>query len=177
MAGPARVARGLVFFSPVASQPSRLPTLAEVNDKVRDDVVKQKAQEMATARAKELAASLQGNFAKAAKAAGLEVKTTELVTRGTPWPGVGISPAVDEAIFAQPAGGTTGPVTTDTATVIAHVLEHPVVTPGEEAAASASLRQELENDRRSRFFGAYMQKARNRMKIEVNEEVLKAITG
>jgi peptidyl-prolyl cis-trans isomerase D len=177
VAGPARVARGLVFFSPVGSQPSRLPALSEVTQKVRDDVVKQKAQDLATEKAAALATSLKGNFAQAAKAAGLEVKTTELVTRGTAWPGVGVNAALDDAIFAQPVGGTTAPVGTGTATVIAHVLEHESVKPDDEAKAADALRRELESDRRGRFFAAYMVKARNRMKIQVNDEVLKAITG
>jgi peptidyl-prolyl cis-trans isomerase D len=177
VAGPARVAQGMVFFAPTGTQPSRLPDLTEVKDKVKDDVVRQKAQELTRARASELAGKLNADFAGAARAAGLEVKTTELVARGTAWPDAGISAALDRAIFAEPAGGTTGPVTTDTATVVAHVVEHQQVKPEDEASASASLRQELEADRRSKFFGAYMQKARNRMKISVNEEVLRAITG
>ncbi len=56
-------------------------------------------------------------------------------------------------------------------------VQHPAVKPEEEAAAAASLRQELENDRRGRFYSAYMVKARNRMKIEVNQDVLQAVTG
>ena len=36
--GPMRVARGQVFFTTVGSEPSRLPTLAEVKEKVHDDV-------------------------------------------------------------------------------------------------------------------------------------------
>jgi len=40
-----------------------------------------------------------------------------------------------------------------------------------------TLRQELETDQRSKFFGAYMSKARDRMKINVNGELLRTITG
>jgi peptidyl-prolyl cis-trans isomerase D len=175
--GPIRTARGMIFFTPTGSQPSRLPAIAEVKDKVREDATREKARELTKARAAALASSFKGDFAHAAKAAGLEVKSTEVVTRGTAWPDVGISPALDSAIFAQPAGGVTGPVTTDAATVIAHVLERQDVKPEEMTTARESLRQELENDRRSRFFGAYMLKARDRMKIEIDQDVLRAITG
>jgi peptidyl-prolyl cis-trans isomerase D len=175
--GPIRTARGMIFFTPTGSQPSRLPAIAEVKDKVREDATREKARELTKARAAALASSFKGDFAHAAKAAGLEVKSTEVVTRGTAWPDVGISPALDSAIFAQPAGGVTGPVPTDAATVIAHVLERQDVKPEEMTTARESLRQELENDRRSRFFGAYMLKARDRMKIEIDQDVLRAITG
>ena len=133
---------------------------------------------MTKTKAAALAAALSGSdFAKAAKAAGLEVKTSELVARGTAWPDVGISPALDQAIFAQPGGGVTAPVTTDAATVIAHVVEHQDINPQDLATAHEGLKQEIENDKRSRFFGAYMVKARDRMKIAVDQEVLRSLVG
>jgi len=178
VSGPVTTARGLVFFAVVGTEPSRVPQLAEVKDKVRDDVTRQKARELTKTKAAALAASLSGaDFAKAAKAAGLDVKTSELVSRGTAWPDVGISPALDQAIFAQPAGGVTAPVTTDAATVIAHVVEHQDINPQDLATAREGLKQELENDKRSRFFGAYMVKARDRMKIDVDQEVLRSLVG
>jgi peptidyl-prolyl cis-trans isomerase D len=178
VSGPVTTARGIVFFAVVGTEPSRLPQLAEVKDKVRDDVTRQKARELTKTKAAALAASLSGaDFAKAAKAAGLDVKTSELVARGTAWPDVGISPALDQAIFAQPAGGVTAPVTTDAATVIAHVVEHQDVNPQDLATAREGLKQEIENDKRSRFFGAYMVKARDRMKIAVDQEVLRSLVG
>ncbi len=178
VAGPVTTARGIVFFSVVGTEPSRLPQLAEVKDKVKEDVTRQKARELTKTKAAALAASLSGaDFAKAAKAAGLEVKTSELVARGTAWPDVGISPALDQAIFAQPAGGVTPPVTTAAATVIAHVVEHQDINPQDLATAREGLKQELENDKRSRFFGAYMVKARDRMKIEVDQDVLRSLAG
>ena len=169
MSGPARTARGLVFFAAAATEPSRLPTLAEVKDKVHERC---RAAEGARPDEDEGGGadgwSRAADFGQAAKAAGLEVKTSELVARGTAWPDVGISPALDSAIFAQPSGGVTAPVTTDNATVIAHVVEKQEAKPEELTKTKDALRQELETDQRSKFFGAYMAKARDRMKINVN---------
>ena len=39
------------------------------------------------------------------------------------------------------------------------------------------VREELLNDRRGRFFGAYMGKAKQRMKIQVNREALQRVVG
>ena len=177
VSGPVRTARGIVFFTTTGRQDSRIPTLAEVKDKVRDDALMQKARELATTRAESLASGLSTNFAAAAKSAGLEVKSSEIVARGTAWPDVGISPAVDEAVFQQPVGGVTKPIATDGGTVIARVVDRQGTTPDELAKARDGLKKELVTDRRTKFFSAYMLKARERMKIQVNEEALRTVAG
>ena len=58
VAGPARTPRGLVFFAPTGTQASRLPVLAEVKDKVREDAIGAKARELTRARAASLATDL-----------------------------------------------------------------------------------------------------------------------
>ena len=70
-----------------------------------------------------------GDFDAAAKAAGLEVKTTDLIARGAPIADVGVSPAVDAAAFALPAGGVSDPIVTDNGAVIVKVLEKKDATP------------------------------------------------
>ena len=167
----------MVFFTTTGRQESGIPKLADVKDKVRDDVVMQKARELARKRAEALASGLSTNFAAAAKSAGLEVKSTEIVTRGTAWPDVGISPAVDEAVFQQPAGSVTTPIATDGGTVIARIVERQAPTPEEIAKARDGLKKELLNEKRTKFFSAYMLKARERMKIQVNEEAFRALAG
>ena len=47
-----------------------------------------------------MAQAAKTNFAAAAKAAGVEVKSTELITRGAALPEVGINTAVEDAVFA-----------------------------------------------------------------------------
>ena len=83
-----------------------MPKLDEVKDRVRDEVVKQKARDLSKQKAAELAAKLKAapDFEKAAKAAGVEAKTTELITRDAPIPDLGVAPAVDDAAFTLPVG-------------------------------------------------------------------------
>jgi hypothetical protein len=57
------------------------------------------------------------------------------------------------------------------------VLERQDVKPAEMAASRESVRQDLVNERRTDFFTAYMVKARQRMKIELNREVLNNMLG
>ncbi len=102
-----RVATGWVFGTVTGRQDPYIPQLDEVKTKVADDVKQEKATEMAKQRASAIAADLKTSkdFAAAAKKAGLEVKTTELISRGSAIPDLGISEAVDAAAFALPQGG------------------------------------------------------------------------
>ena len=106
VAGPLRASRGLVFETLVAKQDPYVPKLDEVKERVRDEVIKQKARDLSTQKAAELAAKLKAapDFEKAAKAAGFEAKTTELIARDAPLPDLGAAPAVDDAAFKLPVG-------------------------------------------------------------------------
>ena len=108
VAGPLRASRGFVFETLVAKQDPYVPKLDEVKDRVRDEVVKQKARDLSKQKAAEMAAKLKAapDFEKAAKAAGVEAKTTELITRDAPIPDLGVAPAVEDAAFKLPVGAS-----------------------------------------------------------------------
>jgi peptidyl-prolyl cis-trans isomerase D len=175
--GPSRVSRGFVFFTTVGKQDSRLPKFEEVKDKVREEAIRARAQELTKTRAQELAAQFKTDFSAAAKQAGLEVKTSELAARGTAYPEAGISAALDAAVFALPVNGVSAPVAIDNGMVIARVVERQDVKPEELATARDGLKTEMLGERRNRFFSAYMLKARDRMKVEVHQDVLRQIVG
>jgi len=174
-----RVATGWVFATVTGRQDSYLPQLAEVKAKVADDVRQEKAAEMAKQRATAIATDLKNakDFAAAVKRAGLEVKTTELVARGTAIPDLGISEAVDAAAFALPQGGVSDAITTPTGTAVIRVVEKVGVTDAEVESGKDVLRDELVNVRRDKFFGTYMQKAKSGLKINIKQDTLARITG
>jgi hypothetical protein len=101
-----------------------VPQLEEVKDRVRDDVIKVRATELSKQKAGEIAAALRSakDFAAAAKAQGLEAKDTQLITRGSPLPDVGVSQEIDKVAFALPTSGVSDPIPASTGTVI--VREH-----------------------------------------------------
>ena len=179
VSGAVRVSRGYAFFTVTDKQAPRLPSLDEVKERVREDVVKEKAKELARQKAAAVAASLKGaaDFEKAAKAAGAEAKTTELAPRESPLPDIGVSAEVDKAAFSLPVGGVSDPIATDTAVAVVKVVERAQPTPGDLAAGRDGLRTEMLNERRGRFFSAYMTKAKQGMKIEVNRENLQRVLG
>ncbi len=177
MAGPMRVPRGQVFFTMTGKEDARIPKFDEVKDRVKTDAVREKARDVSRQRADSLAAQFKTNFDAAAKSAGLEVKTTELIPRGSPLPDIGVSAAVDAAAFGLAQGSVTPPIVTDAGTVIARVAERQDIRPEELATARDGLRTELLNEQRTRFFGAYMAKARERLKTRVYDENVRKVVG
>jgi peptidyl-prolyl cis-trans isomerase D len=169
-----RVSRGWVFAVVTGKQDPYLPQLAEVQTKVRDDLTRERAAEIAKNKAAEIAASLKAasDFAAAAKKAGLEVKTTELVARGSALPDIGISPDIDKVAFALPQGGVSDPIATPQGTAIVRVVEKEAVTDEQIASGSDQTRTELIDQRRDRLFSGYMVKAKEKLKIQINQETL-----
>jgi peptidyl-prolyl cis-trans isomerase D len=174
VAGPLRASRGFVFETLVAKQDPYVPKVEEVKDKVREEVIKQKAREASRQKAAEIAAKLKSapDFEKAAKAAGVEAKTTDLIARDAPIPDLGAAPAVEDAAFKLAVGAVSDPIPTDTGTAVIKVLEKKEVTTEEWTSSKDRFREELLTDRRNRFFSAYMVKAKQKMKIDVNRETL-----
>jgi parvulin-like peptidyl-prolyl isomerase len=105
------------------------------------------------------------------------VQTTELVARGSALPEVGVSSAVDAAVFELQAGQVSEPIATDAGIVVARVVERRDVKPEEWKAAADGLREELLNTQRGRFFQAYMSKARERSRAEINQDVVRRVVG
>jgi peptidyl-prolyl cis-trans isomerase D len=168
-----RTPQGFAFVTVTGKQDAYVPKLDEVKAKVRDDVVKTKAIDLAKQRAAAIASQLKsGDFTAVAKAAGLDVKTTDLIARGAPVGDAGVSPAIDAVAFTLPAGAVSDPIVTDTATVIVKVLERKDPTPAELDSAKETTKTEMLNERRNRFYASYMNKAREKMKINVYREVL-----
>jgi peptidyl-prolyl cis-trans isomerase D len=171
-------ARGPVFITVSEKKDPYVPKLDEVKDRVKEDLIRLRAAELSSQRASAIAASLKSapDFAAAAKAQGFEAKDTELIPRNSALPdNIGISPEVDKVAFALPVDAVSDPIKTSDGTVIVRVVEKDPVTPEEFRKAKEAFRAEVLNERRGRFFAAYMTKARDRVKPEVNTDVLQRI--
>jgi peptidyl-prolyl cis-trans isomerase D len=179
VAGPLRASRGFVFETLVGKQDPYVPKVDEVREKVRDEVIKQKAREASRQKAADVAAKLKSatDFEKAAKAAGVEAKTTDLIAKDSPIPDLGNAPAVEDVAFTLPVGAVSNPIPTDNGTAVVKVLEKKEVTPEEWTSSKDRFRDELLSDRRNRFFSAYMVKAKQKMKIDVYREALQRATS
>ena len=176
--GPIGIPQGYAFITVTGIQEPYIPPLEDVRDDVQDDVIQRKAQLAAQEKAAETAASLRDadDFAGAAEAAELVVETTELITRGSPVAGLGVSPELEAEAFSLASGETSDPVQVGSRMAIVHVMERQEVTDVELAAARETFRDELLSQRRNRFFGAYMSRAMERMTIEEFPETLLQVT-
>ena len=179
VSAPLRVGRGYAIAALSGRQDPSIPKLDDVKDRVRNDVLREKAGKAASEKAASVAASLKSasDFVAAAKKAGFEAKSSELVARGASLPEVGVNAPVEKVAFALAVGTVSDPIATADGTTIVKVIERQDVKPAEMAASRASVRQDLIDQRRTDFFTAYMVKARQRMKIELNREVLNSILG
>ena len=167
--------QGYAYIALTEIVPSSLPALDDVRDEVRDDVITEQALARARSRAAAVAEAGGSGFARAARAAGVEVQTTDLVARGAALPDIGVSNAVDEAVFALERGAVTQPIETNDAIVVAHVTERGEIDPAELETARDGLRQQVLQQRRNDFFSAYMTKAKQRMRILFNDTTVRTI--
>jgi peptidyl-prolyl cis-trans isomerase D len=174
VSAPQRVANGWVIATVSSKHEPYLPTLDEVKERVRADVLDIKAAEMARERAAAIATELETakDFGAAARRLGLEVKPTELIARGSALPDIGVSEAIDEVAFALPVGGVSEAISTPAGTAIVRVAERVDVTPEQLAAGRDQLREELVAQRQDRFFSAYMQKAKDSLAINIKQDLL-----
>jgi peptidyl-prolyl cis-trans isomerase D len=174
-----RLPQGYAFITVTQKQASYIPKIEVVKERVRADVITKKAIDAAKAKATELAAKLKSapDFAKAAKDAGREVKSTEMIARGAVIPDAGVSPAIDKVAFALASGGVSDVIATDNGAVIVRVADKAAVTPAELGTAKDSTRKQMISERQNRFFSSYMERAKEKMKIEIYRETLQRVTA
>ena len=170
VAGPIPTPTGPAFVTVNGVQAPYVPPLEEVEARVRDDVIRRKAFVLAQERADAAAAVLQDaeDFGAAAEAEDLEVNETGLIARGAAVPGVGVNAEVEEAAFSLDEGETSAPVLTGDAAVVLRVHEREEADPADLQANRERLRSEMILERQNQFFGAYMEKAKTRIPIDVD---------
>jgi len=105
-------------------QDAHLKTLDEVKPEIEGVVRQQKAVAMSDRVAGNLLSQARSaGLDKAAQAAGLEVLTSNYVTRTDALPGVGLSPQMMEAIFSAQPKGTPESATTPAGTAVFQVTD------------------------------------------------------
>ena len=170
---------GRVIFYVSGKQASYVPKLEEARAKVRDDVIQARAVDLAKKKADEVASQLKSapDFAKAAKAAGFDAVTSQPIARGAVIPNVGKSAEVDAVAFTLPIGSVSGAIVTPQGAAIVKVQSRQDVSPADYALAKEKFRADTLNARRQRFYQSYMEKARTRVKVDIDSEAIKRAIG
>lgn len=172
---PLRQESGFVVLELVQALPAHQGTFEEVRAQILDDYRREKAGEMAKARAEELAARVKdgASLAATAKAAGLTVKTSEPFAQTGTVPDIGSARSVAAAFSLAP--GTAGPATSLGANwVVYRVVSKEGVKPEEFATQMQVVRDAVLQNKRTVAYEAFREALRRRMisegKLQYNEE-------
>ena len=162
----------------VAAHPA---SFEEARAKVMADVKTEKAKQLATEKGKQVEELVKSgkDLATIAKTVGGEVKTSEMLIKGSSIPEFGSIAELDKEMFTLPLGKPGTPITFAGKTLAFVVKERQQVNPDEMKKALEMVRTELLPERREQYFNAYIQEVRKKMEtnkqIKINESVLTQI--
>ncbi|MBI3405152.1 MAG: peptidylprolyl isomerase [Acidobacteria bacterium] len=170
---PFHLDRGVAIFSVKDIEPAHPGTLAEAHARILGDYRREKSVELAKTRADELAARTKSgeDLSKAAKALGLDVKTSEAFARAGSIPDVGSARQLPAA-FTLPVGST-GPATQlNSNWVIFRVAAHDSI-PSEEFEKQ---KKDIENEvLRTKITQAY-EEFRNELQTKLYQQGVITVT-
>jgi peptidylprolyl isomerase len=150
-----------------------------VRDKVRADVVDERAFEEARAAAAAVKArAATAGLDKAATAAGLLRKETPALTgRGQPLADLGTGGALEEAAFSLPEQALSDPVRTAAGWAILRVLEKKPFDSAELARQKAPVAAALRRQKQAELFRAFVVEARDRYEVTRNAQAYRRALG
>lgn len=182
VAAPIHTDTGFVVFSVKDVQPAHPATLAEVHDKAASDYKHEKAVELAKSRADELAKRAKGgeNLATAAKALGLDVKTSEAISRTGSIPDGGSAKQLAPA-FSLAVGQTGDPIPVGQNWTVYRVAQHDPVNQDDFEKQKAKIQEQVLQRKRQTAYDLFRTALRTRLQQEgqlhFNAENLKRLTN
>ncbi len=176
-----QVDRGYVVPQVVDIVAAHPASFEEARDKVAVDVKAEKTKELAAAKAKQAEEMFKSgkDLATTAKAVEAEIKTSDLVTRGSAIPEFGSIGELDKEVFSLPIGKPGTPLSVSGKTIAFAVKERQAINPDDMKKSLDSVRSEILPQRRDLYFTAYIQDVRKKMesnkKIKINDSVVTQI--
>lgn len=168
--GPRRTPRGWVVYRVEKTRKAGQTPFEEAKDEAMEGARRLKAVERLKA---ELASRRGEALEQLAAAYGVQVTPVKDHYRGTSIPGVGVSQALEEAVFATPVGGVTEVVAVgERGVALAKVEAKKVVTPEEVAAGREALRRSMVEDELSKLLDAMLAEAKRNQPMTVNRDLL-----
>jgi len=176
---PIPVAVGFTVLKVLEIQPSRLPTLEQVRDRVEADVRQDKRRDQVQTVARRLldGAHSGPSLAERASAEGFAVQNAPPVTWYSSLPALGDSQPVVQRAFDQPVGALVGPITLQEGVVVAQVTSKEPFDPAAFAAKQREIRESLESQRRLALLQGVLDLLKGRYDLRVNEQRIESIAG
>ena len=178
---PVHTDKGYVVISVKEDQPAHPAALSEVHDRVLADYRHEKATDLAKARAEDLAKRAKSgeDLTKAAKALGMEAKTSDLFSRTGSVSDLGGAAQLGPA-FSLSVGQTSDAVSLGANWAVYKVLDRQDANPADMAKQQQDVQQQLLDARRTMAFEAFRKSLDNSMrqggKLKMNAENLRRIT-
>src|SRR5262245_13327787 len=176
-----QVDRGYVVPQVVDIVAAHPASFEEARDKVTVEVKAEKAKELAAAKAKQAEEMFKSgkDLDTSAKAVEAEIKTSDLLTRGSTIPEFGSIGELDKELFSLPLGKPGTPLSVSGKTLALAVKERQAINPDEMKKSLDTVRSEMLPQRREQYFTAYIQDVRKKMesnkKIKINDSVVTQI--
>ena len=167
VSAPIHTDLGYVVTSVKDIQQTHPATLAEVHDRVASDYRHGKAVDLAKSRAEELAKRAKGgeNFAAAAKALGLEVKSPEPVAQTGSIPDLGSAKQFASA-FSLPVGQTGDPIPLGQNWTVYRVAQHDPVNQDDFAKQKAKIEEQVLQRKRQTAYDLFRNALKARLQAE-----------
>jgi len=164
---PVRTDRGYVVLSVKSIQPAHQGSLEEIRDRVITDLKREKSTELAKSKADELIKRVKAGekFDAAAKALGLEPKTSDPIARDGSIPGAASGKQVAAAFNLQ-AGNVGTPLSLGQNWLVYRVAEKTEPNPADFDKQKKQLTDELLQSKRNLAFEAFQTALDSRLKQE-----------
>jgi peptidyl-prolyl cis-trans isomerase D len=164
---PLRTDRGYVVLSLKQTLPAHLGTLEEVRDKIISELRLQKSEQLAQSKVDDLVKRVKAGekFDSAAKALGLDAKTSDLIARNGSIPGLGSAKLLTSAFSLKP-GDVGAPVRMGVSWVAYQIADKVEPNPADFAAQKQKITDTLLQSKRNMAFDAFRIALEDRLKQE-----------
>ena len=175
------VSNGYVVPTVVEIEPERIATFEEAIDQARSELTRERANELATERGIEVRELVDDgqSLVQLGAALGLEVQTSDLITRDGTIDAFGSTSELDDQIFNLEPDILGTPVTIAGKTIVFSVTQREDIILEAMRLAFEDLREELLVAKRNQLFDSYGQDVRVRMEadgdIEIDEALVEEI--
>lgn len=169
---------GYAIFQVTGIAAAHVPAFADWKSHVLDDYREEQLPRLLSQKTMELSerAKSEHDLAKAAKAVGATVKTSDLVDPSGQVPDLGAVAQVAPQLFDMAVGNISGPINAQRTGVVAKLTEKQEPTPDEIAKNFDRTRDQLLEERRGEAFNVFMNgvlddyKKHNRIKLNAKQK-------
>jgi peptidyl-prolyl cis-trans isomerase D len=178
VSNPLPVARGMAIAAVKEMVPAVVPPLDQNRERVRTDVLNERAQQAAVAAAKRALA--QGKDLQAAASSLKQtVKSSGDLSRGQAIPEIGSVPELDTALFGPGTkAGDKGVVAAPGGGALVYVVtRRDTFDPAKFASGKTALQDEVMGARKQALLQAVLEELRGTYKVEINPDVVGRVDG